>query len=151
METDLQVAVDRSEVANLLARYAIALDTRDWALLATCFTPDATYRFAHTGDVTGVAEIVAVCRHSLEPLDASQHLVGAASIEVEGDHARSRCPFQAQHVRGGLDGGHLYIVAGTYRDELRRTEAGWRIEHRELQRVWTDGNPAVLGYAPLPG
>lgn len=151
MEPALQVAVDRSEVADLLARYAIALDTRDWELLARCFTPDATYRFAHTGDVTGAAEIVAVCRRSLEPLDASQHLVGAASIEVDGDRARSRCPFQAQHVRGGLDGGRLYVVAGTYLDELLRTEHGWRIERRELQRVWTDGNPAVLGHPLLPG
>lgn len=150
METALQVAVDRSEIADLLARYAIALDTRDWELLATCFVPDATYRFAHAGEVSGIAEIVAVCRRSLEPLDASQHLVGAASVEVDGDRARSRCPFQAQHVKGGLDGGPLYVVAGTYLDELRRTDTGWRIEHRELKSVWTDGNPAVLARTPRP-
>ena len=49
-------------------------------------------------------------------------------------------------MREGLEGGGLYVVAGTYVDELRRTGAGWQIGHRELRRVWTDGNPAVLGY-----
>lgn len=146
MEPTLQAAVDRSEITNLLARYALALDTRDWDLLASCFAPDATFRFAHAGEASGPAEIIAVCRRSLEPLDASQHLVGSASIDVHGDLARSSCHFQAQHVREGLEGGGLYVVAGTYVDELRRTGAGWQIGHRELRRVWTDGNPAVLGY-----
>lgn len=145
----MQDAVDRVEIQNLLARYPVALDTQDWELLATCFTPDATYRFAHAGEVTGFTEIEGICRNSLEPLDASQHLVGAAYIVVDGDRARSRSSFQAQHLRSGLDGGSLYIVAGTYLDALRRTELGWRIEHRELQRVWSEGNPAVLRH-PVP-
>jgi len=143
----MQAALDRQEITNLLVRYAIALDTHDWDLLAACFTPDAAYRFAHAGEVEGCRAIETVCRQSLEPLDASQHLVGAAHVEVDGDHARSRCSFQAQHVRRGLADGPNYIVAGTYLDELRRTEQGWRIELRELQVVWTEGNPAVLGHA----
>lgn len=146
MDAHLKAAVDRQEIENLLVRYAIALDTRDWELLSTCFTDDASYRFAHAGEVAGFAEIAAVCRRSLEPLDASQHLVGAAHVEVDGDVARSRCSFQAQHVRRAAKGGRNYIVAGTYLDELRRTEQGWRIERRELQPVWTEGNPAVLGH-----
>ena len=140
MDPRLQAALDRQEIENLLVRYAAALDTHDWALLSTCFTDDVHYAFAHAGDVDGFEAVAAVCRRSLGPLDASQHLVGAALVEVDGDTARSRCSFQAQHVLRG----EKYVVAGTYLDELRRTKAGWRIARRELQRVWTDGNPAVL-------
>ena len=147
METRLQAALDRQEIENLLVRYTIALDTRDWELLSTCFTEDARYRFGHAGDVAGFEAIKEVCSRSLDPLDASQHLVGAAHVEIDGDTARSRCSFQAQHVRRAAEGGRNYIVAGTYVDELRRTGSGWRIEFRELERVWTDGNPAVLGRA----
>lgn len=147
VDAAVQAALDRAEIETLLARYAIALDTHDWALLATCFTPDAVYTFAHAGEMSGFPAIEAVCRRSLEPLDASQHLVGTPYVEVDGDRARSRSPFQAQHVRRGLDGGRNYVVAGTYLDELRRTTDGWRIERRELRRVWTEGNPAVLGHA----
>jgi 3-phenylpropionate/cinnamic acid dioxygenase small subunit len=145
VDAQLQALVDRAEIENLLARYAAALDGHDWGLLATCFTTDARYRFAHAGDVVGFEAIAEVCRASLEPLDASQHLIGSPHVEVEGDRARSRCSFQAQHVRREAEGGRNYVVAGTYVDELCRTDAGWRIERRELQRVWTDGNPAVLG------
>jgi 3-phenylpropionate/cinnamic acid dioxygenase small subunit len=147
VDAQLKALVDRAEIENLLVRYAAALDGHDWELLATCFTTDARYRFPHAGDVTGVEAITEVCRASLEPLDGSQHLIGSPHVEVEGDRARSRCSFQAQHVRRGAEGGRNYIVAGTYVDELSRTDAGWRIERRELQRVWTDGNPAVLGRA----
>ena len=147
MDAQLKALVDRAEIENLLARYAAALDGHDWELLATCFTTDAKYRFPHAGDVVGVEAIADVCRASLVPLDASQHLIGSPHVEVDGDRARSRCSFQAQHVRRGAEGGRNYVVAGTYVDELCRTDAGWRIERRELQRVWTDGNPAVLGRA----
>src|SRR5262249_45734345 len=146
-DAQLQALIDRAEIENLLARYAAALDGHDWELLATCFTTDARYRFPHAGDAVGFDAIAEVCRASLEQLDASQHLIGSPHAEVEGDRARSRCSVQAQHVRRGAEGGRNYVVAGTYVDELRRTDAGWRIERRELQRVWTDGNPAVLGRA----
>jgi 3-phenylpropionate/cinnamic acid dioxygenase small subunit len=145
VDSQLQALIDRTEIENLLVRYAAALDGHDWELLASCFTTDAQYRFAHMGDKDGVQAIVEVCRASLEPLDASQHLVGSPHVEIDGDRARSRCSFQAQHVRRGAEGGRNYLVGGTYVDELLRTGDGWRIERRELQRVWTDGNPAVLG------
>ncbi len=32
---------DRAHIHDLLTRYAIAIDTRDWKLLDSCFTPDA--------------------------------------------------------------------------------------------------------------
>ncbi|MDQ3145604.1 MAG: nuclear transport factor 2 family protein, partial [Actinomycetota bacterium] len=38
--TDGELA-DRLEIDDLLTRYAVAIDTKDWGLLATCFTPDA--------------------------------------------------------------------------------------------------------------
>ena len=38
---------DRQEIADLCARYATALDTRDWALLETCFAAEPV--FVHPG------------------------------------------------------------------------------------------------------
>ena len=35
------------------------------------------------------------------------------------------------------------MVAGRYEDRLVRTDAGWRIAHRTLTVMWTDGNVAV--------
>ena len=87
---------------------------------------------------------MATCRAALEPLDASQHLLGNHVVTVDGDEARSQCYLQAQHVRSGTPGGDNYIIAGTYTDELRRGTDGWKIARRRLTVTWTSGNPTVL-------
>ena len=42
-----QLLADRQEIAELVIRYTFALDTSDWALLESCFTPDPV--FVHPG------------------------------------------------------------------------------------------------------
>ena len=115
----VQALLDRAEIIDVCVRYATALDSRQWDLLATC-------------------------RAALEPLDASQHLLGNHVVTVDGDEARSQCYLQAQHVRSGTPGGDNYIIAGTYTDELRRGTDGWKIARRRLTVTWTSGNPTVL-------
>jgi 3-phenylpropionate/cinnamic acid dioxygenase small subunit len=134
----------RAEIVDVAVRYATALDRRDWSLLRTCFTADATVDYEGMAPVVGRDAVVEVCRGALEELDASQHLLGNHSVELTGDTARAECYLQAQHVRRGLVDGETYIVAGTYSDRLTRGEDGWRIEHRRLTVSWTDGNAAVL-------
>lgn len=135
---------DRLEIADVLARYASAIDERDWKRLATCFTPDAIGAYGPGAPREGYPAIEALCRATLEPLDASQHLVGSIEIRVEDDRARSRCSVQAQHIRRGLSEGDSYLLGGTYRDDWIRTADGWRIRRRELRVLWVEGNPAVL-------
>jgi hypothetical protein len=122
----------------------MALDDRDWARLRTCFTPDAYGDYAGIGALHGYEAVERACRHALEPLAASQHLLGNHAVTVDGDEARASCYFQAQHVRPGTPGGGTYVVAGTYRDRMVRTPEGWRIAERRLSVTWTEGNAAVL-------
>lgn len=136
---------DRLEIAELLARYANALDERDWKRLASCFTEDAVGDYGTIGRLDGYAAIEKLCRTTLEPLDASQHLIGSIEIELSGDTARSRCALQAQHTSRGCEGGDHFTIGGSYLDELVRAHAGWRIRKRELRISWRDGNPRVVG------
>jgi len=39
--SDLAELLDKQAITETCYRYGIALDSRDWATLATCFTPDA--------------------------------------------------------------------------------------------------------------
>mgnify|MGYP002621366379 CR=1 FL=1 len=136
---------DRLDIADVLARYCIALDSRDWGLLDQVFTPDATAHYGRAGRPSGLPAIVAVVRSSLERLDASQHFIGTSLVEPDGEgEARGRTYLIAQHVRDGLPGGSQFVVAGTYVDRFVRTPRGWRIRERRLVETWTRGNPAVL-------
>jgi 3-phenylpropionate/cinnamic acid dioxygenase small subunit len=135
---------DRQAIVDVCTRYALALDTRNWALLRDCFIAEATARYEGRDDAIGYQSIEDTCRNALEPLAASQHLLGNHLVTLGGDQAESTCYFQAQHIRNGLAGGNAYVVAGRYDDRFVRTESGWRIAERRLSVMWTSGNEAVL-------
>jgi hypothetical protein len=138
-----QDLLDRQEIAELCIRYTFALDTKDWALLESCFAPSPA--FVHPGGrLEGFDEILGRTSAALNPLDATQHLLGNIDVEVDGDTARSSCYFHAQHVRAGTPGGDLYVIAGRYQDTLIRTDAGWRITERVQTYQWRNGNRAVV-------
>jgi hypothetical protein len=143
-EADAARLADVAGVVDVCVRNARALDGRDWELLATCFVPDVVVEFEGVEPLHGAAAVVEVCRGALEPLDASQHLLGNHHVTVDGDSARSECYVHAQHVRGALAPADKYVVAGTYRDTLERRDGAWKITRRRLQVSWTDGNPDVL-------
>jgi ketosteroid isomerase-like protein len=140
---DLQDIVDEHEIVKVVLRYCRALDTKDWQLLDDVFMVDATADLAAPSPLVGIEAIRARIRAALENLGLSQHLVGNHEVSVDGDTAVHRCYLQAQHVRRAASGGPNYIVAGRYEDRLVRTERGWRIVHRTLVVMWTEGNLAV--------
>jgi len=144
MADTLQQLSDREAIVGLCVQYAAALDQRDWAMLRQCFLPDVVAEYAGIGTLRGYDAVEQVCRQALEPLGVSQHLLGNFAVELDGDDARCRCYFQAQHVREGTPGGDKYLVAGAYTDRVVRQPEGWRIAHRALDVMWTDGNSAVL-------
>jgi ketosteroid isomerase-like protein len=144
MSTDaLQQLVDQREIADLCARYTSALDTKDWQLLESCFTTDPV--FVHPGGrLQGFPAILARTSAALEPLDATQHLLGNVVVVVDGDAATATSYFQAQHVRAGTPGGDTYLIAGSYTDRLVRASDGWRIAERVQAYMWRDGNREVV-------
>ncbi|MCJ7439204.1 MAG: nuclear transport factor 2 family protein [Acidimicrobiia bacterium] len=141
--------VDEREIVGLAVRYCLAVDARDYDALRDVFVADATACFAGRDEI-GLEAIIGRCRDTLDPCDATQHLVSNHLVTLEGDTATAQCELQAQHVRRGGDGGSTFTLGGRYRDRVTRTPAGWRIAHRELEVVWIAGNPGVLGRPPGP-
>jgi hypothetical protein len=147
----LETLLDRQEIGDLVLRYAIALDSHDWDLLRTCFTPDARVRLLWSEQYLDLERFVEVARGALEALDASQHFLAAPYVELAGDRATSRTYCRAQHTRRSVGDQPNYMIGLTYVDELRKTDQGWRIAQRELHESWAEGNPDVLGLRPSGG
>ena len=137
---------DRQEIVDLTIAYCWALDTRDWEALGEMFLPDATAMLLTPSELVGIDAIRERISFALDPLDESQHLVANHQVVVDGDTATCRCYLQAQHVRqaAATTGSPNFIVAGRYEDRLVRTAAGWRVAHREIVAMWTEGNPDVV-------
>jgi hypothetical protein len=138
---------DRQDIVDLCVTYTLALDARDWDRLRSVFLIDAVADYGGSGVSDGYDAIEATCRHALEPLGASQHLLGNHLVTFTDVGAESVCYFQATHVAAaGPDeaGGRIFTVAGRYDDRMVRTPRGWRISHHTVTTQWVSGDPGVL-------
>ncbi|HEY3703272.1 MAG TPA: nuclear transport factor 2 family protein [Acidimicrobiales bacterium] len=138
-----QEIADRIEIDDLLTRYATAVDTRDWDLYQTVFTPDALIDYTSSGGIRGeLAEVTKWLSDALSGFSMSQHLVTNRDIRVAGDTATSRSYFYNPMGRTKRDGTlDLMFVGGYYRDQLRRTGDGWRIAERIQDTAWFSSSP----------
>jgi hypothetical protein len=149
MSNDIvQKLLDIHQIQQLLVKYTIAIDTRDFDLLERCFTADAELHLAGLGTMTPQA-YRKVCEQNLPSLDATQHHCGIPAIEFGGDVAHSRCYFMAQHARNSLGAAPLMLIGGWYDDVMHRVGDDWRIHRRTGTAAWYEGNGDVLGY-PVP-
>jgi len=140
---DFAVA-DRLKMDDLLTRYATAVDSRDWVLLDTVFTPDAHLDYRSAGGIEGsYPEVRRWLSEVLPIFDVTQHFVVNREFErVEGE-ARARSCFLNPNRLKVHGKSWLFTVGGRYHDRLVRTGAGWRIAERLEITLWWDN--------PMPG
>lgn len=127
----------RESIADLLARYAWAYDTRDWDSLAECFTPDAslTVRVVGgelAGPFRGHAEIMRLMRDSAAAQDdRRRHLCTNLVVDPSGPGtATARSYLTLLSVRNG----RLEVLStGTYTDEVVQVGASWRFRARHIE------------------
>lgn len=128
-----QALEDREAIRELLAAYCFALDECRFEELGALFAEDAEWGPQRIPQkARGPAEIAELAR-SIVPLPGEgpkrRHLTTNIVIRLEGDRAQVKSNFLM--VRES-PGGPLLAIAGTYKDRLVRTPAGWRFRHREI-------------------
>ncbi len=146
---DIQEISDRLEIEQLLARYPVAIDGKDWDLLDRVFTPDAHLDYSSTGGPDGVGDYPAIKRwlqDNLAMFSMTQHLLGKSLVDLDGDTANCRTIFHNPmgypvNAEGNLDteGSELnmFVVGGWYDDTCTRTPDGWRIARKILTHGFT--------------
>jgi hypothetical protein len=136
----VQLLIDRMEIDDLLTRYTVALDTRQWDLLATVFTPDATIDYTSSQGIKGqFPEIAAWLEKALTAFTVSQHLLGNRHIVLDGDRGTGRTYFfNPNSLTGATGAATMLYVGGFYLDQFLRTPEGWRITDRYEETTWFD-------------
>jgi hypothetical protein len=132
---------DRLRIHDLLVRYTVAIDTKDWALLDTCFTPDAHLDYTSAGGVAGdYPKVRAWLEKALAPFAVTVHAISNSVVEIEGDEASARTyvhnPMAFPNPDGSL---HIFTVGAHYNDKLVWTDQGWRIRERIEETAFMDG------------
>ena len=144
---------DQQQIHSLLARYATAVDARDWNDYAACFTDDADIDYQSSGGPRGnAAAVVPWLRESMANFAMSSHYVtnivitfgdtdaAASEIPASADHATGHALFYSPMGNVGADGTmDMLHVGGSYTDRYTRTAAGWRISARRQDTSWFSG------------
>ncbi|HBZ70698.1 MAG TPA: hypothetical protein DEP35_13580 [Deltaproteobacteria bacterium] len=133
---DARQISDRLEIAELLARYARGVDTKDWALWRTVFTEDAHIDYRSAGGIEGDRETVGKwLAAALTAFPMTQHYITNVEIDVDGDTARVRAMFyNPMRFRGADD---LNFYGGYYHHQLVRTSHGWRSRDLREETTWS--------------
>jgi len=133
--------LDRLAIDDQLTRYCRAIDTGEWDVLDTIFTPDALLDYTSSGGLRGkFPEIKAWLQQVLPLFAIRQHFVTNREVDVSGDVATSRAylynPMGTRSPEGNVT---LFFTGGTYHDRWLRTPHGWRITQRIEVEHWRQG------------
>jgi 3-phenylpropionate/cinnamic acid dioxygenase small subunit len=136
------MSVDREEILALLIRYALAIDTKDWKLLRSCFTDEASSDYGDIGSWRGAGDLVMFMEDAHAGMGPTQHLLSNFQIEVNGDEASSLSYVHAVTVLASRPDDWIDTI-GTYEDRLHRGAGGWRIAHRTFRTTRTLLSPSL--------
>lgn len=135
-------AVDRFEIAELLARYSAAVDDGDFAAVGALFAGgelrDAEDRVVAAGAAAVTDLFAATTQRHGSGTPETVHLVTNLVVEPQHDGsavARSRFLVLQQVGSGALEP----IVTGRYVDRLERDQGEWVFRSRRMEpAIWGD-------------
>jgi ketosteroid isomerase-like protein len=131
MQERLERAAAYVEIVDVINRYGAAIDAGDWKRLRSCFTPDAKLTLG-TNLLVGPDAIAEYIAGAVVDRAWQQHLLGSHQVAVDGDRATATCSLYATQFPKDPEK-QVVTTIGTYHDELRLTDDGWKIAQRVLR------------------
>jgi hypothetical protein len=144
LEQRIQRIEDRTAIIDTVIAYAVAIDEADWKALASLLTDPVHIDFSEAGmpaaDFPRDA-FVGFASQALEAWDARQHISPNHRVvfdETDPDRAVCHSYLYAQHHKAGEP---VYLMRGSYEQDLLRTPGGWKITRLVQHVSWLEGNP----------
>lgn len=134
---DINEALARMEIQDVLWRYARGVDRYDYDLLETVYHPDGTDQHS---SFNGLGRDFA--RHHIDrsagKAEVGQIHITNLNIQMRGDDARVESYFLSFRSHRDDDGQAKFgIAAGRYLDHFQRRDGSWRIVARRVVMDWT--------------
>jgi hypothetical protein len=139
---DLQELADRLEIQEQLSRYARGVDTNDYELWKSVFTPDAMIDYTSTSSSLPVADrdtMASYLEAGLGKAPMKIHYITNFDITFDGDTAKVIAqfynPFQIHESM------ELSYCGGYYFHDFVRTPDGWKSKALREELVWFVNRP----------
>ncbi len=141
---------DRAETIDLMNRYALGIDRRDWPLYRSCFEDRFALDAPGWPESMDADQWVDIVRSGIERYEATQHQMSNHTLEVDGDRAECVSYIRAVHHQPKAVGGPRWVLVGYYELGLVRNPSGWRIARFNLTIQWNEGNLELMKIGPQP-
>lgn len=142
---------DYNQIAQRRYEYALGIDTRDFDLLRSIFTPSITMDFedysGQPAEVMQADDWVNSCRVLFTGLDATQHVMTNPIVEVENNRATCKMYMKAEHFLQNDQGNDDFTLGGYYFDQLEKVDGHWLINSVTLKIFWNRGNRHIMAMA----
>ncbi len=132
VEAKVEYLLDRAELTDVVTAYAYSVDTRDWALHASIFTPD--YEINNNGAFRKqtVAQRCEMLVKFFAGHEATQHLIVPLTFAITGDTAYLTASMHARHFHSNGDPEKNTLLFGQYEFWCQRTAEGWKIARMSM-------------------
>jgi hypothetical protein len=130
---------DRLALRDLVYRYALIPDDRNYALVDLVFSPDAV--LVGPGFELRGHDAIRTGMQSIERYSATLHAVHNQLVELDGDVASGTTYCVANHLHEEEARPFKLDWGIRYHDQYRREADGWRIARRKLELVWAQDLP----------
>lgn len=148
IERQLENLAHKDAIREVRCRFGWALDTRDWPLFESLFTPEVDADFSALGVPVKrmtVAELSGLFRHAFRAEGMrTQQVYSNFVIDVDGTTARCTSYLHGQHFAPGFAGGEEFQIRAAYQDRLVRQDDRWRIAGTKLTVFFVTGNAAMV-------
>ena len=141
----LQRMLDRSEIRDVLARYARGIDRADAGLLKTCYHADAIEE--HAGNYEGNAhQYIDEAMPRVMQLGVMQHLLGSSHIDIDNDTAYVETYVWTFVRLQDSDKDIDTFTGGRLMDRFEKRDGEWKIAHRWTILDWNRDTASSEGW-----
>lgn len=145
---NVQILLDQEAIRQLRYQFAEGLDTQNWALVSSVFTPTVNIDLSVLGGPKQQIKreaLTQIFQHVVSrPGTQGQNIYTNFRIAIHGNTATSKSYLLGQQYIKGFPGGEEFTLRGEYDDTLVRTADGWKISGAKLIVFFTTGNPNIL-------
>ena len=139
----LQLLLDRTQIGEVIHRYPVSIDARDWKLLRSIFTDEIEVYLGPPIDRPKMRTVSAdkfteQVTNIISRFDVTQHFLTDYHVEVNGSDAVCVSYMQARHFKQGQP---TWDMGGYYTYHLVRSADGWKIPRYTLTVTWEENRP----------
>ena len=142
---DLDLALTRQALHELVTAYCRGVDRADAGLLGSVFHPEA--RVVASGKDGPAADFVAATVQQIRGMERSFHAIANEWFQIDGDRAVGECYVIAVITTRSGDNSTDMLIGGRYIDRFDRRDNVWKIAERVFMRDWNMVQPTTAQFS----